>query len=182
MPARPGRTCRCPYRRTRPCGPSASPPPRPTRCSRPAATGISIAATTAEIRGASSGASSARCHRSSGSRGRRSRALAAVRAPEQEGAMRDGFRAFDADTHVNPAAEVLDRYVDPDFRPRLVELAPYRVATGQMIGGTAATNQYRVGTKFYRRVLGQAGPHESFTGRGTHWMGSKQPRVGVQDD
>jgi predicted TIM-barrel fold metal-dependent hydrolase len=25
--------------------------------------------------------------------------------------MRDGFRAFDADTHVNPAADVLDRYV-----------------------------------------------------------------------
>ena len=96
--------------------------------------------------------------------------------------MRDGFRAFDADTHVNPAADVLDRYVDPDFRPRLAELAPYLVASGQMIGGTPSTNQYRVGTKFYRRVLGQAGPHDSFTGRGTHWMGSKQPRVGVQDD
>jgi len=96
--------------------------------------------------------------------------------------MRDGFRAFDADTHVNPAADVLDRYVDPDFRPRLAELAPYLVASGQMIGGTPSTNQYRVGTKFYRRVLGQAGPHDSFTGRGTHWMGSKQPRAGVQDD
>src|SRR5262245_16863601 len=96
--------------------------------------------------------------------------------------MRDGFRAFDADTHVNPAAEVLDRYVDPDFRPRLAELAAYRTPTGQMIGGTPDTNQYRVNTKFYRRLLGQAGPHESFTGRGTHWMGSKQPRMGVQDD
>ena len=96
--------------------------------------------------------------------------------------MRDGFRAFDADTHVNPAAEVLDRYVDPDFRPRLAELAAYRTPSGQMIGGTPDTNQYRVGTKLFRRVLGQAGPHESFTGRGTHWKGSKQPRVGVQDD
>ena len=96
--------------------------------------------------------------------------------------MRDGFRAFDADTHVNPAADVLDRYVDPSFRPRLAELAPYRVASGQMIGGTPGTDQYRVATKLYRRVLGQAGPHESFTGRGTHWMGTRQPRVGVQDD
>ncbi|HSB62345.1 MAG TPA: amidohydrolase family protein [Vicinamibacteria bacterium] len=96
--------------------------------------------------------------------------------------MRDGFRAFDADTHVNPAAEVLERYVDPDFRPRLAELAPYRVATGQMMGGTPGTHQIRVQTKYYRRVLGEAGAHESFTGRGTHWRGSKIPRPGVQDD
>ena len=51
-----------------------------------------------------------------------------------------------------------------------------------MIGGTPGTDQYRVATKLYRRVLGQAGPDESFTGRSTHWMGTRQPRVGVQDD
>jgi uncharacterized protein len=96
--------------------------------------------------------------------------------------MRDGFRAYDADTHVNPSADVLDRYVDPAFRPRLAELAPHKVASGQMVGGTPDTYQYRVQTKFFRRVLGTAGAHESFTGRGTHWRGSKQPRVGVQDD
>ena len=82
--------------------------------------------------------------------------------------MRDGLRAFDADTHVNPAAEILERYVDPSFRPRLADLAPYRTATGQMIGGTPDTHQYRIETKFFRRILGQAKPHETFTGRGTH--------------
>jgi len=96
--------------------------------------------------------------------------------------MRADWRVWDADTHVNPAAEVLDRYVDPSFRPRLAELAPHRVASGQMMGGTPDTHQYRIATKLYRRVLGQAGAHETFTGRGTHWMGSKIPRVGVQDD
>src|SRR5438876_1190314 len=96
--------------------------------------------------------------------------------------MKDGLRVYDTDTHVNPAAEVLDRYVDPGLRPRLAELDPYRIPTGQMIGGTPDTHQYRVATKLYRRVLGQAGPHETFTGRGTRWMGTKQPRVGVQDD
>ena len=96
--------------------------------------------------------------------------------------MRDGFRAYDADTHVNPACEVLDRYVDPGFRPRLAELNPHKVPSGQMIGGTPDTYQYRVNTKIYRRVLGTAGSHESFTGRGTHWRGTKQPRMGVQDD
>jgi len=96
--------------------------------------------------------------------------------------MRDGFRAFDADTHVNPAAEVLERYVDPSFRARLPELAPHRTPTGSMMGGTPGTHQYRVATKLYRRVLGEAGPHEAFTGRSTQWMGTVQPRSGVQDD
>ena len=96
--------------------------------------------------------------------------------------MKDGLRVYDADTHVNPAAEVLERYVDPDVRPRLGALAPDRVPTGQMIGGTPGTHQYRVGTKFYRRILGTAGADETFTGRGTRWMGTKQPRQGVQDD
>ncbi len=95
--------------------------------------------------------------------------------------MRDGFRAWDADTHVNPAAEVLERYVDPSFRPKLEALAPYRAASGQ-IGGTPGFHQYRVDTKYYRRILGTAGPDEKFTGRGTNWRGSKQPRAGVQDD
>ena len=96
--------------------------------------------------------------------------------------MRDGLRAFDADTHVNPAAEVLDRYVDPSFRPRLAELAPYRVASGQMIGGTPGTHQYRVATKLYRRVLGEAArTRRSPAGARTGW-GRRQPRVGVQDD
>src|SRR5262245_41095996 len=100
----------------------------------------------------------------------------------KEEPMRAGLRAWDADTHVNPAAEVLERYVDPSFRPRLPELASYRIATGQMMGGTPDTHQYRIGTKCYRRVLGEAGPHETFTGRGTHWRGTRTPRVGVQDD
>src|SRR5256712_8434417 len=95
--------------------------------------------------------------------------------------MRAGLKAWDADTHVNPAAEVLDRYVDPGFRPRLAELAQHRHASGQ-IGGTPDTHQYRVGTKLYRRVLGEASAHETFTGRGTNWRGTKQPRAGVQDD
>jgi predicted TIM-barrel fold metal-dependent hydrolase len=95
--------------------------------------------------------------------------------------MRAGFNVYDADTHVNPAAEVLDRYVDPGFRPRLAELAPYRVAM-KSHGGTAQTHQYRVATKFYPRILGQARPDETFNGRGVNWRGSREPRPGTQDD
>jgi hypothetical protein len=30
--------------------------------------------------------------------------------------MRDGIRVYDADMHVNPTAEILQRYVDATFR------------------------------------------------------------------
>ena len=95
--------------------------------------------------------------------------------------MRAGLRVYDSDTHVNPAAEVLDRYVDPDFRPRLAELAPYRVSMRSK-GSTPDAHQYRIHTKYYRRILGEAEHHPTFTGRGTNWMGTQQPRDGVQDD
>src|SRR5277367_2313313 len=90
--------------------------------------------------------------------------------------MKDGLRVYDADTHVNPAAEVLERYVDPSFRARLSELAPYRQASGE------GRHHYGFGRKFYRRVLGEAAPRESFTGRESQWRGGKLPRPGVQDD
>ena len=96
--------------------------------------------------------------------------------------MRNGFRAYDSDTHVNPCAEVLDRYVDPGFRDRLPELASYRVPSGQPAREQPQMHQYRVGTKFYRRVLGEKAPRDSFSGRETQWRGTKMPRPGVQDD
>src|SRR5271168_4078245 len=90
--------------------------------------------------------------------------------------MKNGFHVYDADTHVNPAAEVLERYVDPSFRPRLAELAPYRQASGE------GRHHYGFGRKFYRRVLGEAAPRGTFTGRESQWRGGKLPRPGVQDD
>ena len=95
--------------------------------------------------------------------------------------MRNGFKVYDTDTHVMPMAEVLEQYVDPSFRPRLAELTPYRVLAGQTADGTAQ-HQYSVHRRFYRRRLGEAGPHATFTGRGGTWRGSKAPRPGVQDD
>jgi predicted TIM-barrel fold metal-dependent hydrolase len=97
--------------------------------------------------------------------------------------MRNGFKVYDSDTHVNPVAEVLDRYVDPSFRPRLQELVPYRIPVGGAPAeGGSPLHVYRVGTKSYRRILGEAQAHPTFTGRGTTWKGSKPHRPGVQDD
>ena len=97
--------------------------------------------------------------------------------------MRDGLRVFDADTHVEPTAEVIDSYVDPGFRPRLAELAPYRqpVRAGSP-GGAPGRHVYRYGQISYKRILGEAAPRETHSGRDTQWMGSKQPRAGTQDD
>jgi uncharacterized protein len=97
--------------------------------------------------------------------------------------MKDGYRVYDSDTHVLPAAEVLERYVDPEFRPRLDELAQYRTpisASAEHSGG--GLHGYRIAPQYYRRVLGEAAPREGHTGRDTVWRGSKLPRPGVQDD
>jgi uncharacterized protein len=96
--------------------------------------------------------------------------------------MRNGFKVYDADTHVMPLAEVLEQYVDPSFRPRLAELAAYRVPAGHTTEGTPQRHRYSFERRFYRRVLGEAGPHPTFTGRGGTWRGTKTPRPGVQDD
>jgi len=96
--------------------------------------------------------------------------------------MRSGFRVYDADTHVMPVAEVLEQYVDPSFRPRLAELAAYRVPAGGTAEGPEGRHRYSVQQRFYRRVLGEAGPHPTFTGRGGAWQGTRRPRPGVQDD
>lgn len=96
--------------------------------------------------------------------------------------MKRGFRVVDSDTHINPAAEVLDKYVDPDFRPRLAELAPFRHPVGQAVDGPSELHNYRAGMKFYRRILGEAAPRENFSGRDSKWMGSRRPRPGIQDD
>src|SRR4051812_27719680 len=97
--------------------------------------------------------------------------------------MKDGLRIYDADTHVEPSAEVIDKYVDPGFRPRLQELAPYRmpIRAGSP-GNVPGRHVYRFGQISYKRILGEAAPRPEHTGRASVWMGSKQPRPGVQDD
>src|SRR5207249_4172738 len=71
--------------------------------------------------------------------------------------MKNGFRVYDSDTHVMPAAEVLERYVDPGFRPRLAELAAYRAPIRQSAehsGGGLADPLLEVGlSRAYHRHM-----------------------------
>jgi hypothetical protein len=71
-------------------------------------------------------------------------------------ASRTGFAFFDANTHINPAAGVLERYVDPGVRPRLSELAQYRLPLSREADGSTGFHNYRVNTKYYRRIRGEA--------------------------
>jgi hypothetical protein len=94
--------------------------------------------------------------------------------------MRSGFKVYDADTHVMPLAEVLEQYVDPSFRPRLLELAPYRVPAGKTADSEGQLHRYSVQRRFYRRTLGEADPHPTFTDRGGTWRGTKAPVLGCR--
>ena len=96
--------------------------------------------------------------------------------------MRNGFHVYDTDTHVMPVAEVLEQYVDPDIRQRLPELAPYRIPVDSTDDSDTSRHRYRVNVRTYRRILGQAGPHETFQGARGSWKGTQAPRSGVQDD
>ena len=77
---------------------------------------------------------------------------------------------------------MLERYVDPGYRSRLAELAQYRLPVSREADGSFGLHNYRVATKYYRRILGEAQPRETFSGRNSRWRGSKMPRPGVQDD
>ena len=50
--------------------------------------------------------------------------------------MRDGIKIIDMDTHVVPSLEVLSKYVEPSFRPRLDELIPYHRTRKRADGGS----------------------------------------------
>jgi len=78
--------------------------------------------------------------------------------------MKDGYKVIDMDTHVNPSIEVLEKYVDPTFRPRLVELHPYySVRQRSRPDGTLQTSKtITVAPIPYDRFPGEA-PREEHT-------------------
>src|SRR3989442_1044772 len=54
-----------------------------------------------------------------------------------------------------PPADVLDRCVKPSLRPRRAEPAHSGARGGKMTGGPPKPDEYRLVTKFSRRILGQ---------------------------
>ena len=91
--------------------------------------------------------------------------------------MRDGYRVYDTDTHIDPGADVLEKYVDPAFRPRLAELAPYRIAVKSRTLDGAPRNTYRFAQRAYERTLGEAEPRKGSTDERA-WRGKRRPSPG----
>lgn len=78
---------------------------------------------------------------------------------------------------------MIDKYLDPGFRNRIAELTPFRVPVSPTTPGSSpGRHVYRFGQISFKRILGEAAPRPEHTGRASVWMGSKQPRRGVQDD
>ena len=72
--------------------------------------------------------------------------------------MKNGFLVYDADTHVEPSAEVLDLYVDPAFRAAPRRPWPYRVPIrASTPGGSPGRHVYRFGQSSYQPHPRRAG-------------------------
>src|ERR1700726_3856860 len=102
-------------------------------------------------------------------------------AVAREDAMKNGFRVYDTDTHIDPGADVLERYVDPGFRKRLDDLAPYRVAIKSRTVDGGIRHTYRFDQRVYERTPGEGGTRPG-TGDGRVWRGERRPSPGVVDD
>ena len=95
--------------------------------------------------------------------------------------MKEGFRIYDVDTHIDPGADVLEKYVDPGFRLRLDDLASYRVAIKSRTVDGALRHTYRFASKRYERTLGEADPRPGSSDERV-WRGERRPSPGVVDD
>ena len=67
--------------------------------------------------------------------------------------MDKGYTVVDMDTHVGPNMDVLERYMDPSFKPRVKELAPYERVI-ESYGGRRVV--YAVGNVPFDRFPGTA--------------------------
>ena len=90
--------------------------------------------------------------------------------------MKDGFRVYDTDTHIDPAPTCWRNMSIRAFRPRLAELAPYRVAVKSRSARrrrcatpTASTSSA------YERTLGR-GRAAPGSADGRVWRGKRRPQ------
>ncbi len=106
--------------------------------------------------------------------------------------MRQDRKVFDADTHVQPSAEVLEPYLDPIVRQRIPDLdqrkAPIKIGLAGEIREEPYKHMFRLGQGGEGwggdqvRILGEAGPREGMQRRFQKFMGTKFPTEGGVDD
>ena len=93
--------------------------------------------------------------------------------------MKNGFLVYDSDTHINPAAEMLEKYVDPAFATatagaRAIPSAYQEQAVeGRAICTIIASAQNFTVASWARKRLAKTSVAAT-----QKWMGSKKPRPG----
>ena len=90
---------------------------------------------------------------------------------------RNGFKVFDADTHVGPAAEILDKYLSEAERKKLEPWEPYKWVDPQ-IGNV----MYTRGRRKYLRRLGSANPEDEKPKTSRFSGALKNERVPLSDN
>jgi predicted TIM-barrel fold metal-dependent hydrolase len=106
--------------------------------------------------------------------------------------MRAGFRVWDVDTHFQPSAETISKYLESPFKERIAEFEESKrpVTTGR--AGQKLSPPYRHWYRFGRgnegwgqrkpRHLGDPAPRENEERRFQTFMGRIYPTVNVEDD
>jgi len=94
--------------------------------------------------------------------------------------MKNGYKIWDSDTHIQPSIETVEPYYDPSLRKRLPELEQYK-APGSPRNGPGR-HTYTVGKVNYKRILGQAGPPEVPVVNAGKFQGTRLPTEGSADD
>ncbi len=105
--------------------------------------------------------------------------------------MRNGYRIYDADTHVHATAESLERYLTPALRERIPDLEAHKSPFRTGWAGEKLEPPFRHLFRFERRggwggggalrVLGEAGPREGASREFQHFMGRVFPTPGSSD-
>lgn len=104
--------------------------------------------------------------------------------------MRNGYRVYDADTHIMPSAETLEPYLDPKIRERVPDLderkVPIRIGLAGEVRQEPYRHMFRLGSggggwgSNKPRILGEAAPRD-VERHFQQFMGSKFPTEGGVD-
>jgi uncharacterized protein len=109
--------------------------------------------------------------------------------------MRNGYKVYDSDTHIEPSADTLEKYLSARVRELVPDLESRKVTRNRTSPGFNPDMPYRRMLRAFRlrsgpvggwgadvpRMLGEAEPRSTTPGVSGRFMGSKFPRPGSDD-
>ncbi|HZM45152.1 MAG TPA: amidohydrolase family protein, partial [Burkholderiales bacterium] len=109
--------------------------------------------------------------------------------------MRNGYKVYDSDTHIQPGADTLEKYLSARVRELVPDLEKLKVPWNRISPGIRPDQPYSRIVRIFRlrgarvggwgadvpRMLGEAEPRDAPPGVSGRFMGSKFPRPGSDD-